>query len=84
MLFKLPDRGPRHDELGALEARWQKGAMLGYSRFSNEYWIWNGKEPIKARTIQRMKVDLRWHGGWLEQVSDDVHSRHSAREANKA
>ena len=36
VLFKLPDRGPRHDELGALEARWQKGTMLGYSRLSNE------------------------------------------------
>ena len=81
ILFKLPDRGPRHDERGALEARWKKGSMLGYSRFSNEYWIWNGEAAIKARTVQRLKTDLRWHGEWLERISQDVHSKYPSSEA---
>ena len=80
VLFKLHDRGPRHDERGALEARWRKGVMLGYSRFSNEYWLWDGSEPVKARTVQRLKSDLRWHRAWLEKVSYDVHSRYPARD----
>ncbi len=73
VLFKLPMDGPRHDERGVLQARWSRGIMLGYSRFSNEYRVWDGHRVIKARTIQRMKRDLRWHKEGLEKISMDVH-----------
>ena len=49
--------------------------MVGYSRFSNEYCIWDGSDVVKARTIQRMKSDLRWHRDSLEKISMDVHSK---------
>ena len=59
LLYKLPTHGQRHDGRGALQPRWARGLMLGYSRFSNEYVIWDGSKVIKARTIQKMKRDLR-------------------------
>ena len=80
VLYKLAMKGPRHDERGELHARWGRGLMLGYSRFSNEYMLWNGKEAIKARAIQRMKRDLRWHREGLEKISVDVHSKYPAAE----
>ena len=75
LLYKLPTTGPRRDEKGALQARWSRGIMLGYSRFSNEYLVWDGSAIIKARAIQRMKRDLRWHREGLEKISVDVHGK---------
>ena len=76
LLYKLPTTGPRQEERGALQARWSRGIMMGYSRFSNEYLVWDGSNVIKARAIQRMKRDLRWHREGLEKISLDVHSKH--------
>ena len=81
VLYKLPMSGPRHDERGELHERWGRGLMLGYSRYSNEYMLWNGTTVAKARAIQRMKRDLRWHREGLEKMSVDVYSKYPAAQA---
>ena len=81
IMYKLPTSGPRHDERGELQARWVKGFMVGYTRFSNEYLIWNGTTVVKSRAIQRMKRDLRWHREGLEKVTVDVHGKQPVAEA---
>ena len=55
--------------------------MIGYSRYTNEYMLWDGATVVKARAIQRMKRDLRWHREGLEKISVDVHSKYPPVEA---
>ena len=77
-LYKLHMRGPHYDSRGAMEERWQRGIMLGFAKHSNQYILWDGKDVVQARTVQRMKRDSRWHLDSLEKVSRDVHSRYPA------
>ena len=66
VLFELPVKGPRHAERGELEARWSKGIVLGFSRFTNEYIVNDGEGIKRSRAIQRLTLEHRWHTESLE------------------
>ena len=46
--------------------------MLGFSRYTNEYYYWNGVKIETSRALQRFKRDLRWNVPALEGVSVDM------------
>ena len=46
--------------------------MLGFSRYTNEYYYWNGVKIETFRALQRFKRDLRWNAPALEGVSVDM------------
>ena len=76
VLYKLHMRGPHYNNRGAMEERWQRGLMPGFTKHTNQYYLWNGTEMVTARAVQRMKRDSRWHLDSLEKVSRDVHSKY--------
>ena len=39
VMHMLPTKGPQHDMLGKLDARWKYGYIMGYGKSSNEYYI---------------------------------------------
>ena len=80
VLYKLHMRGPHYDSRGAMEERWQRGLMLGFTKHTNQYYLWDSKDVVSARAVQRMKRDSRWHLDSLERVSRDVHSKYPAGE----
>ena len=46
--------------------------MLGFSRYTNEYYYWNGVKIETSRALQRLKRDLRWNVPALEGVSVEM------------
>ena len=46
--------------------------MLGFFRYTNEYYYWNGVKIETSRALQRFKRDLRWNAPALEGVSVDM------------
>ena len=77
-LYKLPMKGPRHDERGKLEERWRRGVFLGFARQSNEYVLWDEDKVVKSRSHQRLKSNLQWPEGAHEGISADPHSTYAA------
>ena len=77
-LYKLPTKGPRHDERGKLEERWRHGIFLGFARQSNEYVLWDEDKVVKSRSHQRVRREARWPSGMHEKVSADPHSTYAA------
>ena len=77
-LYKLHMRGPHFDHRGAMEERWQRGQVLGFTHHSNQYYMWTGEQVVKARVVQRLKRDSRWHLEGLERINVDVHSQYPA------
>ncbi len=54
-LYKLPMKGPRHDERGKLAERWRRGIFLGFARQSCEYVLWDDGRIVKSRCHQRVR-----------------------------
>ena len=48
--------------------------MFGFSRYTNEYYYWNGVKIKTSRALRRFKRDLRWNVPALEWVSVDMQS----------
>ena len=46
--------------------------MLGFSRYTNEYYYWTSVKIETSRALQRLKRDLRWNVQALEAVSLDM------------
>ena len=46
--------------------------MLGFSRYTNEYYYWNSVKIETSRALQRFKRYLRWNVPALEGVSYDM------------
>ena len=46
--------------------------MLGFSRYTDEYYYWNCVKIETSRALQRLKRDLRWNVPALEGVSVDM------------
>ena len=78
-LYKRPMKGPRHEAQGKLAERWRRGLFLGFSRTSNEYYLWDVDTVVKARAVQRMRRELRWPEDGLENVSMEPHHLYPAR-----
>ena len=76
VLFKLPIKGPRQAERGELDARWSRGIVLGYSRFTNEYIVHDGTSVKRSRAVQRVVLEHRWHTEALEKVNVDIYDQH--------
>ena len=72
VLCELPSKGPRAEERATLDARWHHGLMLGFTRHTNQYFIWNGTEVSHARALMRLNSDRRWDVEALQQVSASV------------
>ena len=68
VLYKLLLKGPGADAQGTLEPRWSRGCMFGFSRYTNEYYCWNGVKIETSKAFQRLKRDLRWNVPALEGV----------------
>ena len=77
-LYKLPTKGPRHDERGKLEERWRRGVFLGFARQSNEYVFWDEDKVVKSRSHQRLRAELRWPQSVHEGVAADPHITYAA------
>ena len=77
VLFELPVKGPRHAERGELEARWSKGIVLGFSRFTNEYIVKDGEGIKRSRAIQRLTPEHRCHTEPLEKINVDIFQQHT-------
>ena len=79
-LYKLPMKGPRHDERGKLQERWRRGIFLGFARYTNEYILWDDGAVVKSRCHQRMSRNLRWPAGAHEKIDKDPHSTYAPME----
>ena len=77
--YKLPTKGPRHDPDGKLGNRWPYGIMLGYSRTSYEYWIWDGQRVVKVRDVQRLPMNRRWDMEAVAKVNVECRHTYAAR-----
>ncbi len=82
--YKLPTKGPRHDPDGKLGNRWPYGIMLGYSRTSYEYWVWNGERVLKVRDVQRLPMDRRWDMEAVAKVNVECRHTYAARPVRAA
>ncbi len=82
--FKLPLKGPEHDENGNMAARHAEGVFLGYSRDSNTYRLskLNG-EVVESGSITRKPMETRWDGDALEKVVSTPWSLRESAEAVK-
>ncbi len=61
VFWRLPSKGPQHDEQGNMSARMLRGVFLGYHRTSNSYLVMNEDGEVKkTRGLQRMCLDERW------------------------
>ncbi len=70
VLWKLPTKGPQHDEAGNMASRMLPGIFIGYSRVSNTYRIAvSSGEIVESRAIQRRPLEDRWRVEELKAVS---------------
>ena len=62
VMHMLPTKGPQHEALGKLDSRWSHGYIIGYSKSSNEYYVYeeDKKNVTKVRSVQRVPPDQRW------------------------
>ena len=81
-LYKLPTKGPTHDEGGKLERRWKKCIFLEYNRMSNEYTVFDTEagKVAKARSMMRKPMDEGWSHEEMSKVTMRPHDTHVARE----
>jgi len=61
VLYKLPLKGPRHDERGNMAPRWAQGVFMGYARDSNSYVISTDEGIRTSRALMRRPVENRWN-----------------------
>ena len=71
VMYMLPTKGPQHDALGKLDSRWLHGFIVGYSKSSNEYYVYEEtkQKVIKAKSVQRVPIEQRWKPEGLEAMS---------------
>ena len=83
--YKLPTKGPRHDERGKLAERWKKGVFLGFGRYSCEYLLWDLESSTftKSRCHQKIRVENRWPADVHEKITGDAHSTYDALQPEK-
>ena len=84
VLYKLPLKGPQHDERGNMSARHAPGLFLGYSVKSNSYKI--GLEDgsyVESRAVCRVPMETRWDAEQLKNVSCTPWSLRSVRTAQR-
>ena len=72
VLYKLPGKGPRAEERATLDARWQHGLTLGFTRHTNQYFIWTGEQVAHGRAVMRLQADKRWDVEALQKVTASV------------
>ena len=70
-LHKLPQKKPETALEGKLGSKWKDGVFLGYSRDSNEYFVWSveGRTTARSRSQQRKPESERWKPEELAAVS---------------
>ena len=83
VLYMLPKKGPEHDARGKLDAMWEYGVVVGYSRTSAEYLVKAEahSKVVKARSLQRVPEAERWRGAALEAVDVSVQDYRERRPA---
>ncbi len=70
VLWKLPTKGPQHDEAGNMASRMLPGVFLGYNRLSNVYRVAvSTGEMVESRALQRRPMEDRWKAEELEAVT---------------
>ena len=71
VMHMLPTKGPQSDALGKLDARWAYGYIMGYSKSSNEYYVFEEvkQKVTKVRSVQRVPADQRWKPEGLEAIA---------------
>ena len=84
VMYMLPTKGPQHNEMGKLDARWKHGYIMGYGKSSNEYYIFEeeAKKLTLARSVQRVPLDSRWKAQGLESMHipcQQLYGRKAAR-----
>jgi hypothetical protein len=70
VLHKYPTKGPRHDPHGNVGALGADGVFLGFSRYSNTFMIWTGKECVPVRSVTRKPESDRWLPEAIADVTD--------------
>ena len=69
VLWKLPTKGPQHDQEGNMSARWAGGVFVGYNRSSNSYrFITEAGDVHESRALQRKPILERWDADRLADV----------------
>jgi len=70
-MFMLPTKGPQYEALGKLDPRWLYGFVTGYSKSSNEYYIFDEKNQkmTLAKSIQRAPAEQRWKPEGLQAMN---------------
>ena len=65
VMFMLPTKGPKYEEMAKLDPRWLNGYVTGYSKSSNEYYIFdeNSKKMVLAKSVQRVPADKKVEAG---------------------
>ena len=84
VMFMLPTKGPQVEAMGKLDARWLHGFVKGYSKSSNEYYIFEeGKKKMTlAKSVQRVPAEQRWKPEGLEGMDvpcKQLYNRRAAR-----
>ena len=67
-MFMLPTTGPRYEAMAKLDPRWLNGYVTGYSKSSNEYYVFdeNSQKMVLAKSVQRVPQEQRWKPEGLE------------------
>ena len=68
-LFKLPLKGPDHNEDGNMAPRWKEGIFIGYARDSNSYLIYSEDGVRSSRAVMRRPMESRWSRESIQAVA---------------
>ena len=84
VMHMLPTKGLHSDAMGKLDPRWAYGYIMGYSKSSNEYYVFEEvkQKVTKVRSVQRVPADQRWKPEGLEAIAvtcQQLYERRPAR-----
>ena len=66
-----------------MDSRWSHGYIIGYSKSSNEYYVYEEeqKKATKVRSVQRVPPDQRWKPEGLEAIDTSCQQLYEKRPA---
>jgi hypothetical protein len=81
VMYKLPGKGPQHDEHGNISDRWLPGIFLGYRRDSNSYVMATDEGIVISRATQRKPLENRWDEAAISGITATPWSTRTRRAA---
>ena len=83
IMYMLPKKGPQKDARAKLDPRWANGYIMGYSKSSNEYYIFEetAKKLIRVKSVQRVPEDKRWKPEGLQAIDVTCQQLYAKRPA---